>query len=274
MSNNLKIFKYGLDEVRITLKDNEPWFVGKDICNYFGDTNYRRSLSKLDEDEKGVSRIDTPGGLQKMTVINEPGLYSLLFSMQPQQANLPKEQYQERIDKIKKFKRWITHEVIPSIRKHGAYMTPETIEKTLTDPDFIIGLANRLKDEQKKTKQLENKINKDKPKVYFANEVASSNTTILVGEMAKLLNQMGIDTGQNRFYKWLRENGYVIKRRGQDNNLPTQRSMDLGIMRIKESTIERGDTTMITKTTMITGKGQRYFIEKFRKMQEEKLDAS
>lgn len=153
-------------------------------------------------------------------------------------------------------------------------MTPETIEKTLTDPDFIIGLANRLKDEQKKTKQLENKINKDKPKVYFANEVAASNTTILVGEMAKLLNQMGIDTGQNRFYKWLRENGYVIKRRGQDNNLPTQRSMDLGIMRIKESTIERGDTTMITKTTMITGKGQRYFIEKFRKMQEEKLNAS
>ena len=153
-------------------------------------------------------------------------------------------------------------------------MTPETIEKTLTDPDFIIGLANRLKDEQKKNKQLENKIEKDKSKVYFANEVATSNTTILVGEMAKLLNQMGVDTGQNRFYKWLRENGYVIKRRGQDNNIPTQRSMDLGIMRIKENTITRGDTTMITKTAMVTGKGQRYFIEKFRKIQEEKLNAS
>lgn len=154
-------------------------------------------------------------------------------------------------------------------------MTPEAIEKTLTDPDFIIGLANRLKDEQKKTKALETKIEKDKPKIYFANEVSTSNTTILVGEMAKLLNQTGIDIGQNRFYEWLRKNGYVVRRKGQDYNLPTQKSMDLGIMRIKENTIiKRGDTTMITKTTMITGKGQRYFMGKFRKMQEEEQNAS
>jgi len=260
--NNIQV----LDERKVLSKDftiygtpEEPLFLAKDIANWIEHTDLSRMVDLVDEDEKLKRTLYVSGQNREMWFLTEDGLYEVLMLSRKPIA--------------KKFKKEVK-KILKSIRKHGAYMTPDTIEKTLNDPDFIIGLAERLKDEQKKTKQLENKINKDKPKVYFANEVAASNTTILVGEMAKLLNQMGIDTGQNRFYKWLRENGYVIKRRGQDNNLPTQRSMDLGIMRIKENTIERGDTTMITKTTMITGKGQRYFIEKFRKMQEEKLNAS
>jgi anti-repressor protein len=255
--NELKIFENKeFGNVRVINKDNEPWFVGKDIADNLGYQNGSRDIERhVDLEDRRIDLINSSGQRRKMTIINESGLYSLIMS--------------SKLESAKRFKRWVTSEILPSIRKHGAYMTPETIEKTLTNPDFIIKIAKRLKAEQYKNKALENKIEKNKPKIYFANEVANSNSTILVGEMAKLLNQLGIDTGQNRFYKWLRENGYVIKRRGHDNNVPTQKSMDLGIMRIKENTITRGDTTMITKTTMVTGKGQRYFIEKFRKMKEE-----
>jgi anti-repressor protein len=174
MNELTKIFNYKGSQLRTVVKDGQPWFVGKDVCEYFGDTNYRRSLSRLDEDEKGVSRIDTPGGPQSMTVVNESGLYSLLFMMQPQQANLPKEQYEKRISQIKYFKRWITHEVLPSIRKHGAYMTPETIEKVLTDPDTIIKLATALKQEQRRRLEAEqtNAILMHVNKTYTATEIA------------------------------------------------------------------------------------------------------
>src|SRR5660398_186391 len=204
--NNLQVFENKeFGNVRVVEISNQVWFIAKDICEALDLTNPTVAVDRLDDDERTKFNLGRQG---RANVVNEYGLYNLVLSSRKKSA--------------KKFKRWITHEVIPSIRKHGAYMTPETIERTLTDPDFIIGLAERLKDEQKKTKVLETKIEKDKPRIYFANEVSASRTTILVGEMAKLLNQTGIDIGQNRFYEWLRKNGYVVRRKGQDYNLPTQ----------------------------------------------------
>lgn len=152
MNELQKVFSYQEKAVRLIAKNGEPWFVGKDICEYFGDTNYRRSISRLDDDEKGVSQIDTLGGTQSMMVINESGFYSLLFSMQPQKGNLPEEQYEQRISMIKQFKRWVTHEVLPSIRRHGMYATNELLD----DPDLMAEAIERLKIERSKNKLLQN----------------------------------------------------------------------------------------------------------------------
>lgn len=152
---DLRLFRYVENDVRVVVIDGNPFWVAKDVCSVFGDTNYRRSVARLDEAEKGVSQIHTPGGAQEMTVVTEAGLYSLLFYMQPQKANMPDEQIQKRIDALTAFKRWVTREVLPFIRKHGAYMTPETIEAALLDPDTIIQLATKLKDERQKRIQAE-----------------------------------------------------------------------------------------------------------------------
>lgn len=144
-------------------------------------------------------------------------------------------------------------------------MTPETIEKTLTDPDFIIRLATKLKEEQLARQQAEKQIEEQKPKILFADAVTTSKTPILVGELAKLLKQNGIDMGQNRLFQWLRDNGYLIKRRGTDYNMPTQYSMEMGLFEVKETSITHSDGHIsINKTPKITGKGQVYFINKFK----------
>ncbi len=154
--SNLQIFNFKDSQVRTVVVENEPWFVAKDVCEFFGDTNYRRSIGRIDEDEKGVSQIATPGGVQSMSIINESGLYSLLFQLQPQKGvQLSEEDRSERVEKLREFKRWITHEVIPSIRKHGAYLTPATIEEALLNPDFGIRLLTSLKEERDARKSLE-----------------------------------------------------------------------------------------------------------------------
>ena len=169
-----------------------------------------------------------------------------------------------KLPKAKVFKRWVTAEVLPSIRKHGAYMTADTIEKVLSDPDTIIKLATDLKEEQQKRKALEAKAAEDKPKVLFADAVATAKTSILIGELAKLLKQNGVDMGQNRLFKWLRDNGYLVKREGVDYNAPTQKSMNLGLFEVKETVINQPDGGIrISKTTKVTGKGQQYFVNKF-----------
>lgn len=153
--NGLQIFTYNGNEVRTVQKDGEPWWVLKDVCEVFGETNYRRVSGRLDEDEKGVSQIDTPGGIQSMTVINEAGLYSTLFAMQPEKARGVTEEYvQQRQEQLKSFRKWVTSEVLPTIRKHGAYMTPETLEAAILNPDLLIRLCTALKDEQDKNKAL------------------------------------------------------------------------------------------------------------------------
>ena len=260
MSNELQVFNYCFQSegnnnlVRIIEQDGEPWFVAKDVCKILELSDVSMSVRTLDDDEKGTSKVCTPGGKQMMTTISESGLYALIMrSIKPQ---------------AKTFRKWVTSVVIPSIRKHGAYMTEKTLEKALTNPDFLIQLAQQLKAEQEKNKALSTKIEEDKPKVLFAEAVKTSEQSILIGEMAKLLAQNGVEIGgvkigPNRFFKFLREEGYLMKS-GESYNMPTQRSMNLGLFEIKERTINNPDGSIrLTRTTKVTGKGQIYFINKF-----------
>ena len=250
--NELQVFNYNGNEVRTIQKDGESWWVLKDVCGILGISKYRDTASRLDEDERGSVRVDTPGGEQEMTVINESGLYNVILRSDKPEA--------------KPFRKWVTSEVLPSIRKHGAYMTPQKIEEALLNPDTIIKLATNLKAEREKRMELERQAEKDKPLVTFANSVSVAKASILVGELAKLLKQNGIEMGQNRLFTWMRENGYLISRKGTDYNMPTQRSMEMELFEIKLTTISHGDGhTSLNKTLKVTGKGQIYFINLFLK---------
>lgn len=252
--NQLQVFNnQEFGQVRTMMIDGSPWFVAKDVCECLDINNSRQALARLDSDEKNsvILNDGTPGNPEK-GIVNEYGLYSLVLSSRKPSA--------------KTFKRWITHEVIPAIRKHGAYMTGDTLEQALTSPDFLIRLATELKTEQEARRLAEQKIEADKPKVLFADSVAASHGSILVGELAKLLNQNGIDIGQNRLFNWLRENGCLICRKGTDYNMPTQRSMEMQLFSIKETAITHSDGHVsISKTVKVTGKGQVYFVNKFLK---------
>lgn len=162
------------------------------------------------------------------------------------------------------FQAKIAEEVIPSIRKHGAYMTPETLEAAILNPDYLIKVATALKQETEKRKALESKVQADAPKVLFADSVAASGSTVLVGELAKIMRQNGVDMGERRLFRWMRDNGYLIKRNGTDYNMPTQASMEQGLFRIKETVINHSDGhTSVSKTPKVTGKGQTFFLNKF-----------
>lgn len=242
--NELKIFKNNqFGNVRIVMKDQEPWFVAKDVCECLAISKHRDAISRLDDDERGSLKVDTLGGKQEMATVNEYGLYSLVLSSRKKEA--------------KEFKRWITHDVIPQIRKTGQYVAD--IPKTL--PDALRAYANEV-EEHNKAKAL---IEEQKPKVLFADSVAASHTSILVGDLAKLLHQNGVkDMGQKRLFNWLRENSYLIKRKGSDYNSPTQKAMEMGLFQIKETVVSHADGhTSVNKTTKVTGKGQQYFINKF-----------
>lgn len=250
MNELQQAFNYNGATVRTVVKNGEPWLVLKDVCEVLEIGNSRDVTSRLDEDEKGVGTIDTLGGKQEVTIINESGLYNvILLSRKPE---------------ARQFKRWVTHEVLPTIRKHGAYMTPETIEAALADPDTIIQLATRLKEAREQKRALEAKVEQDAPKVLFAAAVEASKTSILIGELAKLVRQNGVEIGQNRLFTWLRDNGYLIKRKGTDFNMPTQYSMERGWFEVKETVINRPDGgIVVSKTTVVTGKGQTYFVNLF-----------
>lgn len=243
--NELQIFKNNqFGNVRIVMKGQEPWFVAKDICNCLEINNSRQALIRLDDDEKSsvILNDGTPGNPEK-SIVNEYGLYSLVLSSRKPEA--------------KEFKRWITHDVIPQIRKTGQYVAD--IPRTL--PDALRAYANEV-EEHNKAKAL---IEEQKPKVLFADSVAASHTSILVGDLAKLLHQNGVkNMGQKRLFNWLRENSYLIKRKGSDYNSPTQKAMEMGLFQIKETVVSHADGhTSVNKTTKVTGKGQQYFINKF-----------
>lgn len=250
---DLQIFKNPeFGEIRTIEKDGEPWFVGKDVAAALG---YERPTKAIldhvdDEDKDEVPIQDSIGRSQNTPIINESGLYSLVLS--------------SKLPTAKKFKRWVTSEVIPSIRKHGGYLTPDKLEEVLLKPDTLIQLAQNLKAEQEKRMALEVKMEEQKPKVLFAESVEAAKTSILIGELAKLLKQNGINIGQNRLFQWLRQNGYLIRRQGSDYNMPTQRAMEMGLFEIKETTITHSDGHIhVSKTPKVTGKGQVYFVNLF-----------
>lgn len=247
--NQLQIFNYQTKEVRTVIKNGEPWFVAKDVCEILNLSDVSKAISRLDDDEKGTNTFPTHGGIQNLLIINESGLYSLVLTSTKKEA--------------KTFKKWITNEVIPSIRQHGTYMTPNFVESALSNPDTMITFLQKYKEEQQKRIEAEKQIEAQKPKVIFADAVSISKTSILIGDLAKLIKQNGYEIGQKRLFKWLRENGYLMQY-GESYNMPTQKSMQLGLFEVKEGTvINPDDSIRITKTTKVTGKGQIYFINKF-----------
>lgn len=246
---DLQLFNFNGNQVRTVLIDNGPYFVGKDVAKILGYANTRDALSKhVDtEDKNSVVIRDGNKGNPNQVVINESGLYSLILS--------------SKLPAAKEFKRWVTKEVLPTIRKNGAYLTDQKAYDITHDKD---SLADLLLQAGEQLKQKDLQIMEMKPKALFADSVATSHTTILVGDLAKILKQNGIEMGQKRLFNWLRDNKYLISRKGADYNSPTQKSMELGLFEIKESTHINGDgVTVTTKTPKVTGKGQQYFINKF-----------
>lgn len=251
-----QLFNFKGQQVRTVTIDDEPYFVGNDVAIILGYSNYRNAVvNHVDDEDKLRTQVEYAGQNREVTVINESGLYSLILSSKLPQA--------------KEFKHWVTNDVLPSIRKHGAYMTPQTIEKALLNPDTIINLATQLKEEQQHRKQLQTENNVMKPKALFADAVATSDTSILIGQLAKIMKQNGVDMGQNRLFKWMRSHSFLGKR-GDSYNKPTQKAMNLGLFEVKERTVNNPDGSIrVTITTKVTGKGQQYFINKFLKGSEE-----
>jgi len=239
----LQIFKFnGINDVRVVMLENEPWWVLKDVCDILGITNATEVTKRLEKDE--VTRFNLGGLSGETNIINEAGLYNVII-----RSDKPK---------AKQFRRWVTHEVLPQIRKTGGY-----IPVTEKDDDMTI-LAKGFLIAQKTIENQKRQLEEQAPKVLFANAVSASNTSILVGELSKLLKQNGIEIGQNRLFEWLRNNNYLIKHKGTDYNMPTQYSMELGLFEIKETIINYPDGHIsISKTPKVTGKGQIYFVNKF-----------
>lgn len=246
--NELKNFTFEDQQIRVLTIEGEPWFVGKDVAEVLGYSNSRKAIADhVDSEDKGVTKCYTLGGTQQIAIINESGLYSLILS--------------SKLPDAKKFKRWVTSEVLPTIRKHGAYMTDAKAAAIVTDKGSLADLLQQAA-EQLKRKDIQ--IEQMKPKALFADAVSTSDTPILVGELAKILHQNGVSMGQNRMFRWLRDNGYLISKKGTSYNMPTQRAMELGLFKIKENAITHSDGHVtITKTPKVTGKGQVYFVNKF-----------
>lgn len=260
--NELKIFdnpEFG--EIRTVTIDGEPWFVGKDVAVALGYENPQKAIKdhvffedkKMGERNVTPSITDSVGRLQYPTFINESGVYALVFG--------------SKLDSAKRFKHWVTSEVLPSIRKHGGYISGQ---EELSDDELmakaILVAQKKIAERDAIIEQQKNQIEKDRPKTLFADAIVASHSSILVGELSKILKQNGIDTGQNRLFDYLRENGYLIKRKGTDYNMPTQKSMELGLFEIKETPqyLNNG-SVRIVKTPKVTGKGQQYFVNLFLK---------
>ena len=245
--SEVQLFNFENHEVRSLLINSEPWFVGKDVAEVLGYSNVKTAIPKhVDEEDRKI--LSTQNGYLEnipnrgLTIVNESGLYSLIMG--------------SKLESAKKFKRWVTSEVLPALRKTGQYQVKELSGSEL--------MARALIEAQNVLAAKDKVIEEMKPKVVFADAVATSHTSILVGELAKILKQNGIDMGQKRLFAWLREKGYLIKRQGTDYNMPTQKAMDLGLFEIKEGSYVNGSGVNITtKTPKITGKGQQYFINKF-----------
>ena len=241
--NEVQLFNFENHEVRSLLINSEPWFVGKDVASVLGYADTNKAIAMhVDNEDKLNDKTALSLGQRGGWLINESGLYSLILS--------------SKLPSAKKFKRWVTSEVLPALRKTGQYQVKELSGQEL--------MAKALIEAQSVLAAKDKQIQEMKPKVVFADAVATSHTSILVGELAKILKQNGIEMGQKRLFAWLREKGYLIKRQGTDYNMPTQKAMELGLFEIKEGSYVNGSGVNITtKTPKVTGKGQQYFINKF-----------
>ncbi len=248
--SELQIFNFNGTDIRTLTIDGEPHFVGKDVAEVLGYKKPENAVANhVDEEDKTTTLIQGTGSnyKSKTVIVNESGLYSLILS--------------SKLPTAKKFKHWVTSEVLPAIRKHGAYMTDE---KAFDVVNNKAGLADLLQQAADQLKRKDIQIAEMKPKALFADSVSASDSTILIGDLAKILKANGVDTGAKRLFQWLRDKSYLINRKGSDWNSPTQKSMNLGLFVIKESTHTQPDGTVrVTKTTKVTGKGQQYFVNKF-----------
>lgn len=253
--NELTVFnneEFG--EIRAITIDDEPWLVAADVCSALDIGNPSQAISRLDDDEKmtlttNEGHSGKVGGAQMLNVISEAGLYSLILKSRKPEA--------------KAFKRWFTHEVIPTIRKTGGYVndTAQFVESYFgqLDPSQKHALTMMFDESKRMSAQLKEQA----PKVLFANAVETAHNSILIGDLAKIIRQNGVDIGQKRLFDWMRQNGYLIKG-GQSKNMPTQKAMDMNLFEVKESTVNNPDGSVrITRTTKVTGKGQTYFVKKF-----------
>lgn len=249
--NNISTFNNpAFGSVRAVSVNDEPYFVGKDVAEILGYERPTDAVRKrVDPDDRGVAKMETPSGAQEMTIINESGLYSLILS--------------SKLPKAKEFKRWVTAEVLPAIRKTGGYINDTA--------QFVESYFGQLEPNQKhaltmmfdESKRMSAQLKEQAPKVLFANAVETAHNSILIGDLAKIIRQNGVDIGQKRLFEWLRQNGYLIKD-GQSKNMPTQKAMEMSLFEVKESTINNPDGSVrVTRTTKVTGKGQTYFVKKF-----------
>lgn len=253
--NNLQIFKSpDFGQVRTIQQNGEPWFIGKDVAEILGYKKPENAIAvHVDDEDKTTTLIQGTGSNYKSNavIINESGLYSLILS--------------SKMPKAKEFKRWVTREVIPAIRKTGGYIAGS---ENMTDAEImakaVLVAQSTIRQRDQRIKELESDVAAAKPKVLFADAVSASDSTILIGDLAKILKQNGYNTGQKRLFQWLRDNGYLIKRQGADYNSPTQRSMELGLFRVKETPIIHADGHVtVNKTVKVTPKAQIYFANKF-----------
>lgn len=251
--NELKIFNNNeFGEIRTTIEENgNVLFCGSDVAKALG----------YDQPHKAIDRHCRYG--MKCTIPHPQSELKTIVMLFIPEGDVYRLVAHSKLPAAEKFERWVFDEVLPSIRKHGAYMTPDTLEQAITSPDFLIRLATELKNEQEKRKVLETKVEEDKPKVLFAEAVETAKTSILIGDLAKILKQNGVETGQKRLFEQLRRDGFLIKG-GNSKNMPTQRAMEMGLFEVKETSIGNPDGSIrITKTTKVTGKGQTYFVNKF-----------
>ena len=251
--NNLQIFNSpDFGQIRTVQKNGEPWFIGKDVAKILGYERADNAIrNHVDDEDKLMHQISASGQNREMYIINESGLYSLILS--------------SKMPKAKEFKRWVTSEVIPAIRKTGGYIAGS---ENMTDAEImakaVLVAQSTIQQRDQRIKELESDVAAAKPKVLFADAVSASDSTILIGDLAKILKQNGHPIGQKRLFNWMREQGYLIKRQGADYNSPTQRAMEMGLFKIKETAISHSDGHVsVSKTTKVTGKGQQYFINKF-----------
>lgn len=268
--NELKVFENEqFGQVRTVIMDGEPWLLGKDVAEILKYSNTSKAIrDHVDDEDKLTERIVLSGQNREAVFINESGLYSLIVS--------------SKLPEAKKFKRWITSEVLPSIRKYGMYATEDTVEKMLADPDTMIRNLTALKEEREARRlaeeknvqlegekiQLAEKVEQDKPKVLLADSITASEDTIPVGELAKLLFQNGVEIGRNRLFEKLRSEGF-LQNTSSEKNLPPQKAMEMGLFEIQERAILKPNGVILTHVTRVTGKGQAYFINRYITQQKE-----